>query len=58
MEGGVHFSKDGSLVNIVGCDKGIHGCVVHPQGDTWGEVIEGVYIRSLSQEHGIVVVPC
>ena len=23
----------------------------------WGEVIPGMYVRSLSQEHGIVVVP-
>jgi D-serine deaminase-like pyridoxal phosphate-dependent protein len=56
--GGVHFSKEGLLVNINGCDIKIHGRAVHQQDDTWGDVIDGMYIRSLSQEHGIMVVPC
>lgn len=52
--GGVHFSKDRLQDEPEGT---VWGRVVRSQGNTWGEVIPGMYLRSLSQEHGILVVP-
>lgn len=52
--GGVHFSKD----RMAGEPEGtVWGRVVNDEGSGWGEVVPGMYLRSLSQEHGIVVVP-
>jgi len=59
--GGVHFSKD--RVNFSGHDSSggtLFGRVVKRQSPNsleWGETIEGMYLKSLSQEHGKVVVP-
>ncbi len=52
--GGVHFSKDRLEDEELGT---IYGKVVEPTGGSWGKVVPGMYIRSLSQEHGIVVAP-
>lgn len=52
--GGVHFSKDRLADEPEGT---IWGRVVRDEGAGWGEVIPGMYLRSLSQEHGITVVP-
>jgi D-serine deaminase-like pyridoxal phosphate-dependent protein len=50
----VHFSKD-RLSEIGG--KTVYGRAVKRISDLeWGSVLEGVYLRSLSQEHGIAVV--
>ena len=48
--GGIHFSKDR-------LDGPVFGRVVaeHPTG--WGKIIPEAYVRSLSQEHGVVKVP-
>ena len=51
--GGIHFSKDrmesdGSL---------IFGRVAENAGHGWGAPVEGMVVRSLSQEHGIVSCP-
>lgn len=51
--GGVHFSKD-RLEDIEGT---IYGRVVKQTEVGWGEVIPGMYVNSLSQEHGIITVP-
>ena len=51
---GVHFAKDSVQDDSLGT---IYGRVVEPDGNGWGKVIPGAYVRSLSQEHGIVVVP-
>lgn len=64
--GGVHLSKDRLTSIVPNSGEGspipttIYGRVVrslpnHPL--KWGSVIEGMYLRSMSQEHGIVVVP-
>jgi D-serine deaminase-like pyridoxal phosphate-dependent protein len=62
--GGVHFSKQGLVVAdgegaTTTTTTTIYGRVVRSKPETleWGDVIEGMYIRSLSQEHGMVVVP-
>ena len=55
--GGIHFCKQGLEVNDDGTRKTIFGRVVKAKDDTWGDDVEGMYIRSLSQEHGMVVVP-
>ena len=55
--GGVHFCKQGLEVIDDGAHKTIYGRVVRTKGETWGDEVKGMYIRSLSQEHGIVVVP-
>lgn len=52
--GGVHFSKD----RLVQRDNSLlWGQVVRSTATGWGTPIEGMYLRSLSQEHGIVKVP-
>lgn len=52
--GGIHFSKE-SCENEA--DGIIFGKVVENKTDGWGNFIPGMYIKSLSQEHGIVTVP-
>jgi len=52
--GSVHFAKD-SITDKDG--KTIYGWVVRNDGTGWGEVIEGAYLRKLSQEHGIIYAP-
>jgi D-serine deaminase-like pyridoxal phosphate-dependent protein len=55
--GGVHFSKD----RLSGEPEGtIFGRVVQNVSGSsleWGDVVDGMYARSLSQEHGVIVVP-
>ena len=51
--GAIHFSKDTHLWN-----NGVQafGLVTLPEKDKWGNEILG-YVRSLSQEHGVVMFP-
>jgi D-serine deaminase-like pyridoxal phosphate-dependent protein len=51
--GAIHLSKD----VIFETDRRNYGLVAFPQGDGWSEPIPGAYLRSLSQEHGIAVIP-
>ena len=56
--GGVHFSKD----RVSGQPEGtIFGRIVatgsFPGSWKWGNIVEGMYLKSVSQEHGKVVVP-
>lgn len=55
--GGVHFSKD----RLGGQPEGtIFGRVVArktPHGLEWENIVEGMYLKGVSQEHGKVVVP-
>ena len=55
--GGVHFCKQGLVVHDDGSDRTIYGRVVQPRGNSWGGLVAGMYMRSLSQEHGLIVVP-
>ncbi|MFP4290869.1 MAG: alanine racemase [Cyclobacteriaceae bacterium] len=48
--GAVHLSKDGLLEQ----GKTIFGKVVPLHNEGWAEPLEGCYVSSLSQEHGIV----
>jgi D-serine deaminase-like pyridoxal phosphate-dependent protein len=50
--GGVHFSKD-SLEDKEGV---IYGRGVEKRGELWGDIIPGMFVKSLSQEHGIISV--
>jgi D-serine deaminase-like pyridoxal phosphate-dependent protein len=52
--GGVHFSKEGLVNKKFGT---IYGLVVEKKGDSWGNIVPDMYIKNLSQEHGIVSVP-
>ena len=52
--GGVHFSKDRLVDKKLGV---IFGRVVEGSENGWGNVIPDMYMKSLSQEHGIVAVP-
>lgn len=52
--GGVHFSKDRMEDERYGT---IYGKVVAPKGEAWGEMEEGMYVKRLSQEHGIIALP-
>jgi D-serine deaminase-like pyridoxal phosphate-dependent protein len=48
--GAVHLSKDRIMVG----DKQVFGQMVTWTGNSWGEPVEGAYLFSLSQEHGIL----
>jgi len=52
--GSVHFAKD-NITDRNGIT--IYGRVVRNNGNGWGDIIEGSYLKSISQEHGIVKVP-
>jgi len=52
--GGIHFSKERIIDDIHGI---IYGKAVRPDGNHWENPIPNVYIKSLSQEHGVVHVP-
>ena len=51
--GGVHLSKD----RLEDKEGVIFGRIVNWEENGWGKVIPNMYIKSLSQEHGIVSVP-
>ncbi len=51
--GGVHFSKD-RLEDVEGT---VYGRVVEKGESSWGKIIPNMYVKSLSQEHGIVSAP-
>ena len=51
--GGVHFSKD-RLEDKEGI---VFGRVVEKEENGWGDLIPNTYVKSLSQEHGIISVP-
>jgi len=52
--GGVHFSKERLEHDEYGT---IYGLIVENRGTTWGDIISGMYVKNISQEHGIVFVP-
>lgn len=52
--GGIHFSKDRMED---GTDGTIYGRAAENDGNGWGKIIRGMYLKSLSQEHGIMKVP-
>ena len=52
--GGVHFSKDSMQDDHHGT---IYGKVVQGTTAPWSDIIPNMFVRSLSQEHGIVTVP-
>jgi D-serine deaminase-like pyridoxal phosphate-dependent protein len=52
--GGVHFSKDRLEDDIYGT---IYGKVVENNGNNWGDLIPKMFVKSISQEHGIVSLP-
>ena len=52
--GGIHFSKD-RISNDDGTTG--FGAVAENHGNGWGKIKEGVYLKKLSQEHGILHVP-
>jgi D-serine deaminase-like pyridoxal phosphate-dependent protein len=49
--GAIHLSKD-FILNEEG--NPIYGKVVLLNGNSWSEVIDGTYVKSLSQEHGVI----
>jgi len=52
--GGVHFSKD-RLENEP--EGTIYGRVAKKIGNGWGDIISGMYVHKVSQEHGVLTVP-
>jgi hypothetical protein len=52
--GGVHFAKDAFVDEKFGSSGTIYGRVVKQTQEGWGEIIDGIYIKSLFQEHGVV----
>lgn len=52
--GSVHFAKD-SVVDSHG--NTIYGIAVKNSGNGWGEIIEGSFLKKISQEHGVVSLP-
>jgi D-serine deaminase-like pyridoxal phosphate-dependent protein len=51
--GAIHLSKD--FMEYQG--RPAYGLVALPEGDHWGGALAGAYVRSLSQEHGVVHIP-
>jgi len=51
--GGVHFSKD----RFEDKEGLVFGRVVEKKDNGWGDLIPNVYVKSLSQEHGIISCP-
>jgi D-serine deaminase-like pyridoxal phosphate-dependent protein len=51
--GGIHFSKD----RIEDQGKTIFGIVAQNDVQGWNDPIPNMYVKALSQEHGVVVVP-
>ena len=51
--GGIHFSKDRIQEN----GQTLFGKVVRKLDDGWDNPIDGMYLKSISQEHGVVSVP-
>lgn len=52
--GGVHFSKERMEIPSNGI---IYGQVAEEKYGGWGKPVPGMFVKSLSQEHGIVSVP-
>ncbi|MFC5044478.1 alanine racemase [Aquimarina hainanensis] len=52
--GGVHFSKDYLILEE---DKKIYGLIIDPTTNTPTRCIPDTYLKSISQEHGIIAVP-
>ncbi len=52
--GGIHFSKE-SITDEN--DVAIYGKVVKQEDNGWSDLVPETYIKSLSQEHGVVKVP-
>lgn len=51
LGGGVHFSKD--RIDRPG-NRPLYGMVAENHNDYWGNIISGVELVSLSQEHGVM----
>lgn len=51
--GAIHLSKD----FVQDGERRVYGLAALPEGDGWGAPLEGAYVRSLSQEHGVLHVP-
>jgi len=51
--GGIHFSKD----RIEYQGKTIFGILAQNKGNGWNDHIPNTYLKALSQEHGVVIVP-
>ncbi|WP_299364325.1 alanine racemase [Winogradskyella sp.] len=51
--GGVHFSKDRLIENGIT----IYGKVVEKTKNGWSKILANTFVKSLSQEHGIIKVP-
>jgi len=51
--GGVHFSKD----RLEDKEGVVFGRVVEKEENGWGDLVPNTYVKSLSQEHGIISVP-
>ena len=51
--GGVHLSKD----RLSDKEEIVFGRVVKKENNGWGDLITDTYVKSLSQEHGIISIP-
>lgn len=51
--GAIHLNKDFTTYQ----GQRAYGLVALPAGNGWGEPLEGAYVSSLSQEHGLVHLP-
>jgi D-serine deaminase-like pyridoxal phosphate-dependent protein len=48
--GAIHLSSEFLMEK----DHRVYGRIALPEGNRWGEMLKGAYLRGLSQEHGIV----
>ena len=51
--GGIHFSKDWITNN----GAPVFGYIAQRNGNVWNDIVSDMYVKALSQEHGIVSLP-
>jgi D-serine deaminase-like pyridoxal phosphate-dependent protein len=51
--GGIHFSKDSIIEN----GETIYGRIAKKEDNGWSDLIPNMYVKGLSQEHGVIKVP-
>jgi D-serine deaminase-like pyridoxal phosphate-dependent protein len=51
--GGIHFSKDSIIEN----GETIYGRIAKKEDNGWSDLIPNMYVKGLSQEHGVIRVP-
>jgi len=52
--GAIHLSKESMLMETNDGERDVYGLICQLSHGSWGEPLEGCYVRKVSQEHGII----